>query len=149
MPDRFAELRHRPRAKPVPARRRLAAPRRRAARAALLAAVRTGILLAGTLLAACSSSSDSGFSFFADPGKYDFYSCDQIAVQLKTWSTRSQELQSLMDRAGQSTGGAAVGFVAYKADYLVAKEEVEMLQSTARSKNCAQDPAWRSNTAIR
>jgi hypothetical protein len=143
MPDRFAELRRRPRAKPV------AGAGRRAARAALLAAVRTGIVLAGAMLAACSSSSDSGFSFFADPGKYDFYPCDQIAAQLKSWSTRMQELKSLMERADQSTGGAAIGFVAYKADYVAANEEVEMLQSTARSKNCAQDPAWRSNTAIR
>jgi hypothetical protein len=143
MPDRFAEIRHRPQAKPV------AGAGRSAAGAALLAAGRTGIVLAGALLAACSSSSDSGFSFFADPGKYDFYSCSQIAAQLKTWSARTQELKALMDRADQSAGGAAIGLIAYKAEYAAANEELEMLQFTARSKNCAQDPVWRSNTAIR
>jgi len=143
MPDRFAEIRRWPQAKPV------AGAARRAARAALLAAGRTGIVLAGAMLAACSSSSDSGFSLFADPGKYDFYTCDQIAAQLKTWSARTQELKALMNRADQSAGGAAIGLIAYKTEYVAANEELEMLQSTARSKNCAQNPAWRSNTAIR
>jgi hypothetical protein len=143
MLDRFAEIRRGPQAKPA------ATASRRAAHAALLAAARAGIVLAGAMLAACSSSSDSGFSLFADPGKYQYFSCEQIAGQQKSWSTRAQELKSLMARADQSTGGAAVGFIAYKADYVAASEELEMLQSTARSKNCEQDPSWRSNTAIR
>ncbi len=143
MPDRFAEIRRGPQAGPA------ASAGRRAPRAALLAAVRIGTVLAGALLAACSSSSDTSFSLFADPGKYEYYSCEQIAGQLKSLSDRVHELKSLMERADQSVGGTAVGFIAYKAEYVAANEEVATLQSTARSKNCAQDPAWRSNTAIR
>src|SRR5260370_20995453 len=116
---------------------------RRAAHAAV------GIVLAGAILTACSTSSDTSFSFFVDPGKYQYHSCAQIAVEMKNWSRREQELKSLMDKADQSAGGAAVGFIAYKADYVAASEELELLQSAARSKKCEQDETWRSNAVIR
>jgi hypothetical protein len=100
-------------------------------------------------LAACSSSGDTSFSLLVDPGKYQYHTCVQIAVEMKTWSRREQELKSLMDRADQSAGGAAVGLIAYKAEYVAAGEELELLHSTARSKKCEQDETWRSNTVIR
>jgi len=129
MPDRLAEIRHRPRAKP--------------------AGLAAGIALAGAMLTACSSSSELGYTLFADPGKYQYYNCAQIAAETKNWSRREQELKNLMDKADQSAGGAAVGLIAYKADYVAAGEELEQLRSAARSKGCAQDEGWRSNTAIR
>jgi hypothetical protein len=100
-------------------------------------------------LAACSTTSDSSFSLFADPGKYQYYSCEQIADQFKYWTGREQELKALMERAEQSAGGVAVGFIAYKADYVAAGGELDQLRSTAKEKNCAQAQSWRSNTAIR
>jgi hypothetical protein len=111
--------------------------------------VMVGIVLAGALLTACSSSSDTSFSLFVDPGKYQYHSCVQIAGEMKNWSRREQELKALMDRAEQSAGGAAVGLIAYKAEYVAAQEELELLQSTARSKKCEQDGTWRSSTVIR
>jgi len=141
MPDRLAEARHALQAKPA------ATTRRRGVLAAPLAAA--GIVLAGAMLAACSSSSDSSFSIFAEPGKYQYYNCAQIAAEMKSRSAREQELKALMDRADQSVGGAAVGFIAYKAEYVAIGEELGMLQSTARSKNCEQDQTWRSSTIIR
>jgi hypothetical protein len=137
MPDRFAETRQGQAAKPAAACR--------APRAATLA----GIVLAGGLLAACSSSGESSFSLFAEPGKYQYYTCVQIAAETKGATKREQDLRALMDRAAQSTGGAAVGFIAYKADHVAATEELESLHAAARSKNCDQDPTWRSSTAIR
>jgi hypothetical protein len=101
------------------------------------------------LLAGCSSISDSSFTVFADPGKYTYYSCDQIAAQSKTWTTREQELRTLMDKAGQSTGGAVVNVLAYQADYAAATEELKVLERTARSKNCNAVPNWGSNSAVR
>jgi hypothetical protein len=143
MPDRFAEIRLGPQAGPV------APARWHAARAAPHAAIVAGAVLAGAMLAACSSSSDTSFSLFAEPGKYQFHNCAQIAPEMKKWASREQELKSLMDRADQSAGGAAVGFIAYKAEYVAASEELELLRSTARSKKCEQDQTWRSSTAIR
>jgi len=95
-----------------------------------------------TLLCGCSSGSDAGFTFFAEPGKYQYYSCEQIAAQMKVWAHREQELKSLMDRADRSAGGAAVGLIAYKADYVAAGEELDLLKATAHSKNCDQDASW-------
>ncbi len=109
-----------------------------------------GVALAGALLAACSStSSDVGYPIFADPGKYQYYGCAQLAAELKRWTSREQELKELMDKADQSTGGAAVGFIAYKADYVAAGEELDQIHSAARSKGCTQDEGWRSSTVVR
>ena len=108
-----------------------------------------GALLAGALLAGCSSVSDNVFTVFADPGKYQYYSCDQIAGQMKHWSTREQELRALMDKSEQGTGGAVVNVLAYRADYVAATEELKVLETTARGKNCNAPPNWRSNAVVR
>jgi hypothetical protein len=139
MPGRIADIHHGPQAKPVAS----------AGRPARSAAVAAGVVLAGAMLAACSSSSDTSFSLFVEPGKYQYHSCAQIAAGMDRWSARAQELKTLMNRADQSAGGAAVGFIAYKADYVAAGEEMEMLRSAARAKSCEQDQTWRSNTVIR
>ena len=137
MPDRFAETRYAPQAEPVTATGRRAPP------------LVVGPILAGVLLAGCSSSPDTSFSLFVDPGKYQYHNCVQIAGEMKNWTRKRQELKSLMDRADQSAGGAAVGLIAYRGEYVAAGEELEQLQSAARSKKCDQDEAWRSSTVIR
>ena len=91
----------------------------------------------GQSLAACSSSGDTGLSFFADPGKYQFHTCAQIADAMKGQLQHVQDLKTLIDRAEQSAGGAAVGFIAYKADYVAASEEEPDLR-------CARLPAARA-----
>jgi hypothetical protein len=145
MPDRFAEIRHGPQAKAV------AIAKPRAAHPAPLAVpmILVGIVLAGAVLSACSSTSDTSYSLFVDPGKYQYYNCAQIAGEMKNWSNRQKELQTLMDRAEQSAGGAAVGLIAYKAEFVAAQEELESLHSAARSKKCEQDGTWHSSTVIR
>ena len=132
-------MRHGPRGKPTG----------RGGRRPARAAGRAGILLSGAMLAACSSSSDSSFSIFADPGKYQYYTCPQIAEAMKSQTQRVQDLKVLIDKADQSAGGAAVGFIAYKADYVAAEEELASVHASARSKSCDQDATWRSSTAIR
>ena len=101
------------------------------------------------LLAGCSSISDSSFTVFADPGKYTYYSCDQIILQTKIWTSREQDLRTLMDKAEQSAGGTVVNTLAYRADYVAATEELKILEKTARNKNCNAPPNWGSNSAIR
>jgi hypothetical protein len=108
-----------------------------------------GIVLASAMLAACSTSSDTSFSLFADPGKYEYYTCPQIAAEQKNWTQRQRDLKALIDKADQSPGGAAVGFIAYKSDYVAATEELEQIHSAARSKKCDGEESWRSSTVIR
>jgi hypothetical protein len=122
---------------------------RRRARAALRSALTAASLLAGALLAGCSSIGDSPLTVFADPGKYQYNTCEQIAGQRKTWQTRELELRQLMDKAEQGTGGAVVNVLAYKADYVAATEELKVLESTARAKNCDNPANWKSNSSVR
>src|SRR5262245_21411129 len=107
-----------------------------------------GLLLFGTALAGCSSATSS-LTMFADPGKYEFHSCEQLANDRRGWVSREQELKLLMDKAEQSTGGALVNVLAYKADYMAANEELKLLELAARAKNCETPATWRSNSAVR
>jgi hypothetical protein len=119
-----------------------AAPSRLLARVLPLA-----LLLA--LLGGCASLTESSFTVFADPGKYTYYNCEQIAINIKNWNIRESELRLLMGKAEQSTGGSMVNALAYQSDYATAAEELKVLEKTARSKNCNAAPAWDSNSAVR
>jgi hypothetical protein len=124
-------------------------PRRRAAALATAAAGWLCPLLTGVVLAGCSLSGDTPFTLFADPGKYQYHSCEQINLQRKHWSTREQELKALMTQAERDAGGVIVNVLAYKADHVAASEELKVLEATARSKNCETPADWRSNSAVR
>jgi hypothetical protein len=101
------------------------------------------------VLLACSSIGGNPMTVFADPGKYQFSNCEQIAAQKRHWSGREQELRQLMERAEQSAGGAIVNLLAYKADHIAASEELKVLDSTARAKSCDDPATWRSNSVVR
>jgi hypothetical protein len=118
-------------------------------RAAWRVALAVGGLIAGALLAGCSSTGDNPLTIFADPGKYQYNTCEQIAGQRTHWSSREKELRMLMDKAEQSAGGAVVNVLAYKADHVAANEELKVLENTARAKNCDSPANWKSNSTIR
>jgi hypothetical protein len=111
---------------------------------ASLAALMLGAV---ALLGGCATSADSSLTVFADPGKYQYSNCEQLARQQQNWSAREQKLRQLMDRAEQGAGGAVVNVLAYKADYVAATEELKVLEKATRSKNCAEN--WGSSSAIR
>jgi hypothetical protein len=117
-------------------------PHRKCVRAVLAATI------AGGLLQACAVANNP-ITVFADPGKYDYNTCEQIAGQKKHWTGRELELRQLMDKAEQSTGGAVVNLFAYKADHVAALEELKVLEATARLKNCDTPDKWRSNNVVR
>ena len=100
--------------------------------------------------AACASTSDEGGwggpMFFADSGKYLYHNCEQLATAAKNQSTRQRELKELIDKAEQSAGGAFVGLLAYRTDYVAVSEDLRVIGSTQRSKNCRASP--QSSTAI-
>jgi hypothetical protein len=105
-------------------------------RAAPLVALSVGGFLVGGMLSACSPVAMGPVTVFADPGKYQFYNCEQLAGQRTYWTNRELELKLLMDKADQSTGGAVVNVVAYQADYVTAREELKVIDATTRAKNC-------------
>jgi hypothetical protein len=106
-------------------------------------------LILPAFLAACASALESQFTVFADPGQYEFFSCEQLTGRRVYWANRVQELKLLMDRAEQSTGGAVVNVIAYKGEYVAAQEEVKVIDATARVKKCSTPENWRSNSAFR
>ena len=91
-------------------------------------------------LAACSESNSfttgNPFTVFADPGEFEFYSCEQLLPQRNALVTRAHDLKLLMDKAEQSSGGAIVNVIAYEADYVTAREQVKVIDETARIKKC-------------
>jgi hypothetical protein len=39
--------------------------------------------------------------------------------------------------------------IAYQADYVSAKEQLQVLAATARAKNCTTAETWQSNSSVR
>jgi hypothetical protein len=83
-----------------------------------------------------------------DPGKYQYFTCDQLNGAAKATAVRVQDLKTLMAKADQGVAGALVGTVAYRTDYISANEELRLLEETARAKNCVTPSTWQSNTVI-
>ena len=102
-------------------------------------------------LCACSSVSDIGFLPLADPGKYQYYNCEQIAAARTGSLARQKGLKGLIDKAEEAPAGVLVGAMIYRPDSIVADQDLRLIDATAREKNCPPPPApatWRSNTAI-
>lgn len=109
-------------------------------------------LFAAACLGGCTSTSgqnSNSMTFFADPGQYEFASCQSLATQRKRWQQRQQDLKLLMDRAEKSPGGGVVNLLAYQADYTAASEELKLVERSARQKNCDLPENWGSNSAVR
>ena len=108
-------------------------------------------LIFSALLAACASEISNPLmgGLFVDPGKYEFYSCEQLAPQRKFFAARVQQLKLLMDKAEKGTGGAVVNVIAYKGDYVMAQDELKLIDATARDKKCKTPENWSSSSAIR
>jgi hypothetical protein len=108
-------------------------------------------LIFSALLAACASEISNPLmgGVFVDPGKYEFYSCDQIAANRKSMVEKLEKLKLLMDKAEKGTGGTVVSVIAYKGDYIAAQDELKVIDATARDKKCKTPENWSSNSAIR
>ena len=114
---------------------------------ARLVARSAGAFAAAAFLAGCAAATGgNSLTVFADPGKYQYSSCENLAAQRKTWAGKEQELRLLMDKAEQSSGGAVVNLLAYRADYAAATEELNVIENASRAKNCN---SWQSNSAVR
>src|SRR5262245_28323624 len=94
-----------------------------------------GAAVAG-LLVSCAPSAMGPVTMFADPGKYVYHNCEQLAAIRKEAVEREQNLKLLMDKAEESTGGAVVNVIAYQAEYTTAREEVKVIDATWNAKKC-------------
>ena len=104
------------------------------------------------ILAGCASDGAVGGGggspmFFADAGKYQFHNCDRLASAAKRQSERQRELKELIDKAEQGAAGQIVSALAYRSDYAAVNEDLRVLQSAVRDKNCVTNA--KGNKAIR
>lgn len=111
--------------------------------------LRGGMLaLAVFSVAGCSTSSNVDVMLFADPGKYEYHTCDQILNAGRSVAAREEKLRELIHKAEQGTGGGVVGTLAYRGEYRTVVEELAVIDTVSRRKNCLTPPTWRSTTAI-
>ena len=106
-------------------------------------------LIFPVLLAACATAIENQWTIFADPGKYEWFSCEQLLPERKRLEDKEKELKLLMEKAKQSTGGSAISVVAYQGEYVNAREELQVINATARAKKCKMPDDWQSSSAIR
>jgi len=110
-------------------------------RAALFALMLFGV-------AACSTASKVDVMLFADPGKYEYHTCEQILKSGQAVADREARLRALIQKAEQSAGGGVVSTLAYRGEHRTVVEELAVIDAVSRRKNCSTPPTWRSTTAI-
>jgi hypothetical protein len=98
-----------------------------------------GLIVVGVTLAGCALSEDPG-QLGIDPGRYEFYHCNDLAAQLKALQARENDLRSLMAKASEGGGGAVIGALSYRADYETVRSQERLLQRTAAEKKCEVAP---------
>jgi hypothetical protein len=109
---------------------------------------RVFLSFAAVALAGCGLNDGPG-TILVDPGRYTAFHCDELATQWKVLLTRERELHGLIDKAGEGTGGAVIGSLAYRTDYESVLSEEKLLQRTAVEKNCGFTPEFQSDHTIR
>ncbi len=97
-------------------------------------------LVAGACLAGCATPNgapdDSMSSYLVSPGKYQLYSCPQMAALEPPLRAREGELVVLIAKAESGPGGAVAATLAYRADYLQTRGELAELGKASAAKNC-------------
>jgi hypothetical protein len=91
-------------------------------------------------LSACGTAEEAS-RFVVAPGKYDIYTCPQIADQMEKTQAEVTKLEGLMARASQAEGGRAIGEIAYGPDYLANTGDLRELRKSAAEKKCANVPS--------
>jgi hypothetical protein len=104
--------------------------------------------LAIVTLSGCGLSDGAG-ALFVDPGRYALYHCDDLAARRKVLMTRENELRGLIERAGESPGGAVIGSLAYRSDYDSVLAEEKLLARDAVEKKCSFASPLQSDQTIR
>ena len=100
-------------------------------------------------LAGCGTISDetAGRAFMA-PGRYDMFPCPNIEVRMKEVRGRRIELEQLMARSSQSTGGEFVNAIAYRTEYVQTGGDLEELARASSNKKCAADSKFSSQRTV-
>lgn len=107
------------------------------------------LIVVGVTLAGCALDEGPG-QFAVDPGRYEFYHCNDLAARLNALRAREKELRSLMAKASEGGGGTVIGALSYRTDYETVLSEEKLLQRTAAEKKCeVAPPTFQSDQTVR
>ena len=76
------------------------------------------------------------------------YDCANIESSMSAARVRNDEIEQLMSRAAQGTGGAFVNLVAYRTEYLQNKGRMAAMKKAAAEKKCAIDSEYSSRRSV-
>ena len=94
------------------------------------------VLIVLAPLGGCAGTTGPSQSFYAQPGKFHFLRCQDIALRQTAIANREKELNSLIDRANQAAGGSVISAMVYGPDLQQVRADARQLQETANEKNC-------------
>ena len=98
------------------------------------------LLLIAAPLAGCASTFDQQ-SLFAQPGKFRFLPCKELALRSTSLVKREQELNSLVDRAKEGPAGSIISPMVYGPELQQVRADERELAQTQAEKNCNAAPA--------
>lgn len=90
------------------------------------------VVLAAALPVGCGRGVEMAL---VDPDKYQFHSCPQLAREMNTLRTRSQELRALYERASRDS--TLVARAAYEPEYLSTIGNMQLIETAARENRCS------------
>ena len=93
-------------------------------------------------------SADTAASAFISPGKYQLYTCTDVQDSATALRARQEELEQLMARASQGSGGEFASSIAYRSEYLQTRGELTALKQAFADKQCAVDSKFSSGRAV-
>jgi hypothetical protein len=107
------------------------------------------VLIAGTVSGCAGVGDDTlGHALTADPGKYTLYNCRDVDTAMSTAMLRITELEQLISRASQGTGGTVMAAVAYRSEYNQARSQLRALKVAAAEKQCVVNSEYSSQRSV-
>jgi hypothetical protein len=100
------------------------------------------------VLGGCGVLSDSAMNAVVAPGKFNHYTCEQLARTARDLTARERELSELMARAAQDSVGKFVGQVSYGTELAQARGQLQQIAQVSAEKNCAAQSKWLSDRAL-
>lgn len=108
--------------------------------------------LAAIISAAAVLTGCAGHDFEATasrPGKFQYYSCDQLDRRGGELLKRERELTALIDKARQGPGGEIAIALAYQNEYNTVKGDLIAIEQTGTQRNCVLKFRTVSEQAVR
>jgi hypothetical protein len=104
--------------------------------AAMMGKILSGGLAVGLAMLASGCTSHEMVDAARRPGKYRFYSCEELTTRGLDIVRRERELREQIEKARQSQGGEFIVAVAYQAEYNQTLGDLQELEITGTEKKC-------------